>query len=50
MEENIALIAALKDEDRQVRVEAVKALDSITGKTFGLDFVKWQKWWELKDN
>ncbi len=39
-----ALIAALKDEDPDVRKEAAKALGKITGKDFGEEAVKWQKW------
>lgn len=40
------LIDALKYNDRDTRVEAKKALVSITGKDFGSDRGKWLSWWE----
>ncbi|MCD5401319.1 HEAT repeat domain-containing protein, partial [candidate division NPL-UPA2 bacterium] len=40
------LIAALRDEDRDVRESAAWALEEITGKYFGEDVARWQKWWE----
>ncbi|MFQ5965680.1 MAG: HEAT repeat domain-containing protein [Candidatus Scalinduaceae bacterium] len=39
------LIAALKDERLLVRVKSAYALYEITGKDFGRDPEKWQKWW-----
>lgn len=43
-----SLIARLKDKDSWVRWSAAYALKTITGKDFGQDPVKWQKWWEEK--
>ena len=40
------LIAALSDESHGVRKSAPLALREITGKDFGKDPAKWQKWWE----
>ncbi len=40
------LIAALKDEDVNVRSRAAEALRKITGKDFGENPDKWQKWWK----
>lgn len=42
------LIAALGDEIKDVGKEAALALKAITGKDFGKDPPKWQKWWEGK--
>ncbi len=38
------LIAALRDESHDVREKAPLALREITGKDFGKDHAKWQKW------
>src|SRR4030042_778354 len=40
------LIAMLKDDEETFREIAAKALEKITGKDFGQDHDKWQKWWE----
>lgn len=40
------LIHALKDKDPNVQKRAALALGEITGKNFGKDPAKWQKWWE----
>ncbi len=40
------LILALKDDIYVVRYSASEALKEITGKDFGLDLEKWQKWWD----
>lgn len=40
------LIAILKDDEETFRETAAKALEKITGKDFGQDHDKWQKWWE----
>jgi len=40
------LIAALSDESHGVRKSAPLALREITGKDFGKDPARWQKWWE----
>jgi len=41
------LIATLKvEDDDYVRFSVIDALDKITGKKFGKDHEKWQKWWE----
>jgi HEAT repeat protein len=45
------LIAILTDEEETVREFAAKALGDITGKDFGQDYDKWQKWWvQNKEN
>jgi hypothetical protein len=41
-----ALIAKLKDEDTSIRECAERALENITGRDFGVDPIKWRKWWE----
>jgi HEAT repeat protein len=40
------LIAILKDDEETFREIAAKALEKITGKDFGQDPEKWQKWWK----
>jgi hypothetical protein len=40
------LIEALKDEKGNVRQSSAEALQKITGKDFGKEPEKWQKWWE----
>mgnify|MGYP003881496055 CR=1 FL=1 len=40
------LISLLKDRNRGTRWNALKALRRVTGKNFGEDPTKWQKWWE----
>lgn len=40
------LIVALKDTDVNVRSEAESTLKKITGKDFGQNQERWQKWWE----
>jgi HEAT repeat protein len=40
------LIAVLKNDEETCREIAAKALEKITGKDFGQDLDKWQKWWE----
>ncbi|MEO0080517.1 MAG: HEAT repeat domain-containing protein, partial [candidate division WOR-3 bacterium] len=40
------LIEALADEDEFVRAFAAAALSTITGKDFGDDLDKWQRWWQ----
>ena len=40
------LIQALKDEDSNVRLRAACALREITGKDFGMDYNKWNEWWQ----
>jgi hypothetical protein len=40
------LIAILKDNEETFREIAAKALEKITGKDFGQDPEKWQKWWK----
>jgi len=40
------LIALLNDKDKNVRMATAVALKNITGKDFGEDYEKWQKWWE----
>ena len=45
------LIAILKDKEETIREVAAKALEKITGKDFGQDYDKWQKWWvQNKEN
>ena len=39
------LIAGLKENEETVREAFVKALQDITGKDFGQDHNKWEKWW-----
>lgn len=39
------LIECLNDKDNRVRGAAQHALIEITGKNFGEDYKKWQKWW-----
>jgi HEAT repeat protein len=41
-----SLVVALKDENWSVRMNAAEALKGITGKDFGEDHEKWQKWLE----
>ena len=36
----------MKDNDSDIREEAVKALREITGKDFGEYPERWQQWWE----
>jgi thioredoxin-like negative regulator of GroEL len=40
------MILALEDEDRFVRKRARSALERLTGKDFGRDKPKWEKWWK----
>lgn len=40
------LIAALKDEDNDFRSEVARVITKITGKDFGENLIKWQKWWK----
>jgi HEAT repeat protein len=40
------LITALKDNDEDIRDSFANALKDITGKDFGKDPEKWQKWWD----
>jgi HEAT repeat protein len=40
------LIAALNDKNQQVRLEAVRALEELTQQKIGLNFERWQKWFE----
>ena len=40
------LIAALKDEDLQVRSDAAWGLEMLTKKDFGQNYNAWQSWWE----
>lgn len=40
------LIALLKDENRDVRKSAEKALRKITDNNLGADLSKWQTWWQ----
>ncbi len=42
------LIKALGDEKWNVRKVAAKALERITGQSFGEDQERWQKWWQEK--
>ena len=41
-----ALIATLKDEKRDIRKSALKALRKITGQSFDKDYMIWLSWWE----
>jgi thioredoxin 1 len=40
------LIAALGDEDHEVRKRARASLERVTGKDLGDDQAKWQEWWK----
>ena len=40
------LINTLNDKRLEVRKGAAKFLKEITGQDFGLNSVKWQKWWK----
>lgn len=40
------LIVALHDENPDLQEKAASALGEMTGKDFGKDPIKWQKWWE----
>jgi len=42
------LIAALDDRTADVQYEAVKALQAMSGETYGREPKKWQRWWELE--
>jgi len=45
------LISVLKEKEETNREIAAKALGGITGKDFGQDHNKWQKWWlQNKEN
>ena len=45
------LISVLKEEEETNREIAAKALVDITGKDFGQNYDKWQKWWaQNKEN
>jgi HEAT repeat protein len=41
-----ALIAALKDNELKVRLEAADALNRITSQYFDINPADWQAWWE----
>jgi hypothetical protein len=41
-----SLITALRHKDEIVRMNASEALKEITGKDFGDDPLKWQRWWD----
>ncbi|MFN3699646.1 MAG: HEAT repeat domain-containing protein, partial [Dictyoglomus sp.] len=40
------LISALKDKDEIFQFVAKEALKKITGMDFGIDYEKWNKWWQ----
>jgi HEAT repeat protein len=40
------LIQTLKNEDMAVRANTARALQSITGQSFGENAEHWQAWWE----
>ena len=40
------LMDKLRDANWNIRIHAAWALEQITGETFGLNYLKWQKWWE----
>jgi HEAT repeat protein len=41
-----ALIQALQSEDPVLQDAAALALEKISGKVYGKDTARWQKWWE----
>ena len=44
------LIAALKDENEYVLMNAAFSLGKVTEKYFGYDHAKWQAWWAENKN
>jgi hypothetical protein len=44
------LIGALKDQERSIQREAAASLAKLSGEDFGLNYDKWDAWWEKNEN
>jgi HEAT repeat protein len=43
-----ALVDVLDDPDAEVRRRAVRALEQLTGESFGPDARAWERWWRSR--